>query len=105
MNHYPIYVVEWGDAFIDTSDFDQNDADSTEPVYRKSVGFLIAKNQHGYVLATDEYNDKEEGVAAKLFIPHGMVVKATKYSPSRRQPKGAAQESRPSTEPQPPQSI
>lgn len=68
-----VVVVEWGDAFIDTDDFDNKDAVKTQPVWRKTVGFLIAKNQHGYVLATDEYNKKSDGVAAKMFIPHGMV--------------------------------
>ncbi len=70
---HKIVVVEWGDAFIDTEDFDPEDAESTEPVYRKTVGFLIAKNQHGYVLATDVYDKKSDGAAAKMFIPHGMV--------------------------------
>lgn len=69
-----IVVVEWGDAFIDTDDFDVEDAASTEPVYRKTVGYLVAKNQHGYVLATDLYRDPKDGVAGKLFVPHGMVM-------------------------------
>ena len=70
-------IIEWGVAFIDTDDFDVDDAADTEPVYRSTVGFLIAKNQHGYVLATDKYRDTKEGVAAKMFIPHGMVVSVT----------------------------
>lgn len=67
-----VVLIEWGDAFIEGSDFTQEDADSTEPVHRTSVGFLIATNQHGYVLATDVYRDEDE-VAGKMFIPHGMV--------------------------------
>lgn len=66
-------VVWWGDAFIDTEDFDEKDADKTKPVGRKTCGFLISKNQHGYVLATDEYDKKSDGVAGKLFVPHGMI--------------------------------
>jgi hypothetical protein len=73
---YKVVVVEWGDAFIDTDDFDPAEAADTKPVYRKTVGFLIAKNQHGYVLATDTYVDEDE-VAAKMFIPHGMVTRVT----------------------------
>ena len=71
-----VLLVEWGDAFIDTEDFDPKDAKNTKPVYRKTVGFLISKNQHGYVLATDVYDDLPE-VAGKLFIPHGMVTGVT----------------------------
>ena len=74
---YRIVVVEWADAFIDTEDFDPEDAAKTEPVYRKTVGFLISKNQHGYVMATDVYRDSTDGVAGKLFIPHGMVLGVT----------------------------
>lgn len=66
-------IIWWGDAFIDTDDFSEKDAKKTKPVGRKTVGFLIAKNQHGYVLATDEYDKKDNGVAAKMFIPIGMV--------------------------------
>lgn len=72
-----VIVIEWGDAFIETDDFTIEEAKKTEPVYRKTVGFLIAKNQHGYVLATDVYRNKEDGVAARMFIPHGMVIKVS----------------------------
>lgn len=66
-------IVWWGDAFIETDDFSEKDAAKTKPVGRKTCGFLIAKNQYGYVLSTDEYDKKSDGVAARMFIPHGMV--------------------------------
>ena len=72
--NYKVIVVEWGDAFIDTEDFDLEDAKKTIPVYRKTVGYLIAKNQHGFVMATDVYDLLDDGVAGKLFIPKGMVT-------------------------------
>jgi hypothetical protein len=68
-----IVCIKWGDAFIETHDFKQKEAEKTEPVVRYTVGYLAAKNQHGYVLATDYY-DKEEELSAKMFIPHGMVI-------------------------------
>jgi len=71
-----VIVVSWGDAFIETDDFCPEEAQDTKPIYRKTVGFLIAKNQHGYVLATDIY-DEETEVSAKMFIPHGMVTTVT----------------------------
>ena len=69
---YKVVVVSWGDAFICPSDFNPKEAASTTPVYRKTVGWLIAKNKHGYVLATDTFDDSED-VSAKMFIPRGMV--------------------------------
>lgn len=70
-----IVIVHWGDAFIDCDDFDIKDAKDTRPVRRRTVGFLVAKNQHGVTLATDLYSDPaEKGQAsAKMFIPKGMV--------------------------------
>jgi len=70
---YKKVEISWGDAFIDTDDFTLEEAKATTPVYRTTVGFLIAKNQHGYVLSTDVYTKKEDGFSAKMFIPKGMV--------------------------------
>jgi len=70
-----VVVVYWGDAWIDTEDFTIEEAQDTKPVYRKTVGFLIAKNQHGVVLATDVYLEKDLGVSARMFIPTGMINK------------------------------
>lgn len=69
-----ILAIEWGDAFIDVDDFKIEDALTVKPEYRTTVGFLIAKNQHGYILATDKYKDPEAGVSGKMFIPHGMIT-------------------------------
>ena len=71
---YKVVVITWGDAFIETDDFTEEEAQKTEPLYRKTVGFLIVKNQHGYVLSTDVYLDPESDLASRLFIPLGMVV-------------------------------
>lgn len=73
-------VVEilWGDAFIDTDDFDPKEAHATEPCFRYTVGYLIARNQYGYVLATDRYKDEDDGVSGKMFIPNDWVVKVTR---------------------------
>ena len=74
---HKVVVVDWDDAFIETDDFDKKDARKTKPCRRRTVGFLICKNQHGYVLATDEYAKKADGYAARMFIPHGIVTKVT----------------------------
>lgn len=76
----PAVCVKWGDAFIDTKDFDPKKAAQTEPVWRYTTGFLIAKNDEGYVLATDLYEKKKDGAAAMMFIPHGMVTGVKKLT-------------------------
>lgn len=70
-----VVVISWGDAFIDTQDFTLKEAEDTIPVNRKTVGFLIAKNQHGYVLATDTYDLQPTTFHGQLFIPKGMTTK------------------------------
>lgn len=79
---YKIVCVSWGDAFIDSADFNIKDAKNTTPIYRKTVGFLIVKNQYGYVLSTDIYDDNEEEASAKMFIPLGMVTSVVDLVPS-----------------------
>lgn len=68
-----VVVIEWEDAFIDTDDFTIEEAKKTEPIYRKTVGFFIAKNQHGIVLSTDVYQKAGDGVSARMFIPWGVI--------------------------------
>jgi hypothetical protein len=72
LRHKAVAVL-WGDAFIDTDDFDPKDAKRTQPVWRTTVGLLVCRNQHGIVLATDEYAKAKDGVNAKMFIPNGMI--------------------------------
>lgn len=69
-----ICLVEWEDAFIETDDFSLQEGRKTEPVYRSTVGFLVATNDKGIVLATDEYKKKSDGFAARMFIPWGLVL-------------------------------
>lgn len=71
---HKLVCISWMDAFVDTDSFTYKEALTTEPVYTKTVGFLIVKNQHGYVLATDIYDNLDD-YNTKIFIPKGMVTK------------------------------
>lgn len=71
------YVVEWGDAFIDTDDFSAKGAENTKPIRRITIGWLVCRNQYGWVLATDIFPEEKKEFSSKIFIPHGMVQKAT----------------------------
>jgi hypothetical protein len=66
-------VVDWMDAFIDTDDFSQKEADRTEPVRRYTVGWFVSETDEGVVLATDYYDKLKDGYAARMFIPWGMI--------------------------------
>lgn len=69
-----IAVVEWGDAYIDTKDFTRKKAKTFKAIRRSSVGFLVAENDEGIVLATDKFKKKKDGYSAPMFIPWGMVI-------------------------------
>lgn len=77
---HEVVCIDWGDAFIDTHDFSSKEVATTEPVWRRTVGFLVGENKHGYVLATDEYFKAEDGVAGKMFIPYGMVKRVRRLT-------------------------
>lgn len=69
----PVAVVEWDDAFIETSDFSSKKASKTVPCKRTTVGIHVCSTDDGIVLATDEFDKKGDGYSARMFIPWGMV--------------------------------
>lgn len=66
-------VVDWDDAFIETDDFTEKDGIKTLPVRRYTVGWFVCETDKGVVLATDYYEKKKDGYAARMFIPWGMI--------------------------------
>ena len=72
----PVVVVEWGDAFIDTSDITFGKAKKLKAVERRTVGFFMGQNKDGdIILCTDIYDKKSDGdAAAPMLIPMGMVT-------------------------------
>ena len=75
MYEAPIVVVEWWDAFVDTDDFDMKKAAKTKAVRRRTIGFFVCETDEGVVMATDEYEKDGDGFSARLFVPHGMIVR------------------------------
>ena len=69
-----IVIVEWDDAFIDTDDFSQKSGEKTLPVKRTTVGWYVCDTEDGIVLATDVYAKRNDGWAARMFIPWGMIT-------------------------------
>lgn len=66
-------AVSWDDAFIDFDDFDVKEARKTKGVRRHTVGWVVAENDEGIVMATDYYQKKNDGFNAKMFIPWGWI--------------------------------
>lgn len=71
-----IVVVVWDDAHCNLDSASDDDLAKTEPCRTRSVGWLVAENQHGVVIAMDRWDfkpfTKDSGNYA--FIPHGMIV-------------------------------
>lgn len=70
---HKVVVVSWDDAFIDTDDFTEKKARKTRGVLRHTVGWLVAENDDGIVMATDYYEKKSDGFNSRMFIPWGWV--------------------------------
>ena len=70
---HKVAVVSWDDAFIDTDDFTEKQATKTKGVLRHTVGWHIAENDAGIILATDYYDKKKDGFNSRMFIPWGWV--------------------------------
>lgn len=70
-------VVVWDDAHGDMSDHEVKDILDTKAVRTRSVGWLVTRNEHGMVMAGDQWPDDDElgkSIKARGFIPWGMVV-------------------------------
>ena len=69
-----IVEVCWGDAWVDTDDVTVKKIAKAKPIYRRTVGYLVADNEHGLVLVTDRYDKDKKEVNTPMFIPHGMIT-------------------------------
>lgn len=67
-------IVAWNDAHANTSCVEVKAAALLKPILTYSVGFVVAENEHGVVLATDLYHDHPEEVYGPIFIPHGIII-------------------------------
>lgn len=73
-------ILVWDDAHASTSTTDFKAAALLKPVRTYSVGFVVAENQHGVVLASDLYHDHPGEAYGPMFIPLGMIVKRMKVT-------------------------
>ena len=67
-------IVVWNDAHASTSTTDVKAAALLKPILTYSVGFVVAENQHGVVLASDLYHDHPGEAYGPMFIPHGIII-------------------------------
>lgn len=78
--HRLVKVVEvtWGDAFVSTSDISEKKAKRAKPVIRTTVGFLVAENDDGIVIAMDAY--KGGGFNTYTLVPWGWIKEYFEYA-------------------------
>ena len=68
-----VVEVLWGDAWCSTGEVSFKKAKSLKPVMRTSVGYLVAENDDGVVLAMDKFEDDAETVHTHALIPWGWI--------------------------------
>lgn len=71
---HKVVVVTWDDAFVDTDDFTIKAAEKTKGVRRHTVGWLVAENDDGIVMATDYYEKDKKTFNTRMFIDWNWVV-------------------------------
>ena len=75
-----VIEIVWLDAHCSTDDTSIKKAKLQQPVKTVTVGFLVAENTHGLVLATDRYTDDKESVKMTNFVPWGMIEEYWEYA-------------------------
>ncbi len=71
--------VTWLDAHVTTSDMSVKKAQRQKPVRTITVGYLVAENEHGVILAADIYPDDPKNVKIVNFIPWGVIDEYYQY--------------------------
>lgn len=66
--------VIWDDAHVTLDSTTLKKARKIKPMRTRSVGYLMAENEHGLVMASDVYEETPKDGAVVNFIPWGMVV-------------------------------
>ena len=69
-----VVEVRWGDAWVDTDDFNLAEAKKLTPIVRSTVGFLLSENDQAVVLCTDFYEKDKKTINTPMVIPRDMII-------------------------------
>lgn len=72
--NFPIVEVCWVDAHSDLSEISIKEAARNDSVLTYSIGYLIAKNEHGLSLVTDQWPQYPNSGNIPHFIPWGIIT-------------------------------
>lgn len=88
MKQRRIVEIVWDDAHCTLDSADEEELELTEPCTTRSVGWVMAVNQHGYVIAMDTWYDPRFAKAGgtHAFIPHGMIKEVRDLKYGKRNP-------------------
>jgi len=74
-----VIEVEWLDAHSGTHETSVKKANKNKPILTRTIGFLMAENEHGITLISDYWPDKEGRGFVEHFIGWGMVNQIWEY--------------------------
>ena len=69
-----ICEVTWDDAFVSTGDYSVKKCQTLKPIRTKTIGYVVAENDLGIVMAADMYPKDTKHVKIINLIPWGMIV-------------------------------
>jgi len=72
--------ITWDDAWVESGDYSVKQAQKCKPIRTTTIGYLVAENDYGVVLATDIYEKDRKNVKIVNFVPWGMIVDYWEYS-------------------------
>jgi len=74
-----IVEVEWLDASTALEETTAKKASKNKPVLTRSIGYLLAENEHGLTLISDRWPDNPDKGFVEHFIGHGMISQIWEY--------------------------
>lgn len=66
--------VIWDDAWVSTSEITVQAAGKLKPVRTYTIGYLMAENEHGVIVAADTYEKHKKHGKVHNLIPWGCIV-------------------------------
>ena len=75
-----VVEIEWLDVFSGVQEASIESAAKNKPILSRSIGYLIAENEHGLTLVSDQWPEHPGVGLIESFVPHCMIKQWWIYS-------------------------
>lgn len=74
-----VVEVEWLDASTEADETTLEKAKKNKPILTRSIGYLLAENEHCITLISDRWPDDPDKGFVEHIIGHNMITKIWEY--------------------------